>query len=508
MHNILLVISMLLLASPSAAAGTPQAVTESGRVAGIASDGIESFRGIPYAAPPVETLRWRPPVEPSPWQGIRDAARFGPACPQPRIPAPFGTDEPTSEDCLTLNVWKPADATHAPVMVWIHGGAFAIGSGSQPLYDGSALARRGVVLVTFNYRLGALGFLAHPALTAEQQGAPLGNYGLLDQIAVLRWVQRNIAGFGGDPGSVTIFGESAGGVSVQALMTTAASRGLFHKAIIQSGGGMAVLQRAGNVEAEAELAGERWAASLLPAGASAEALRALTPDQLVAAPFLAFPKIDHVLLERSPGDSFRRGEQAAIPLLVGANSFEGSLPILTDEMAQATLGPAYETILERYAKDAATAEDARAKLRGELFFVQPAAFLARSHAASGAPAWSYHFDVVPSSMRRNVAGTPHGGELAYLFGTPEASGAAWDEFDRCTSDLLSDYWTSFAGSGDPNRGGAPRWEPAASGRLRFSSMTAMETETELDRMMRQAALAAAISLWRDPMPERADRTGP
>ena len=220
---------MALWGGGAQAQDAPVVRIDSGALRGITDQGVASFRNIPYAAPPVGKLRWRPPQAPRAWNKVRDASAFGPICPQNYNPSDNGVGPlPASEDCLTLNVWTPAEVGAArPVMVWIHGGGFVNGSASAPLYDGDALARQGVVVVTLNYRLGWLGFFAHPALSATQPGEPLGNYGLMDQIAALKWVQRNIAAFGGDPGNVTLFGESAGGMSVNKLMISPAARGLF-----------------------------------------------------------------------------------------------------------------------------------------------------------------------------------------------------------------------------------------------------------------------------------------
>jgi para-nitrobenzyl esterase len=220
----------------SAQSSGPVVQTSVGAVQGAALGDLNVYKGLPYAAPPTGWRRWRPPAEASAWKGVRDATKFGPACYQPKGPAGVYTSDvgPMSEDCLTLNVWAPAQVDKAPVLVWIHGGALTTGAGSEPIYDGARLAERGVVVVSINYRLGVLGYLAHPELSKESREGVSGNYGLLDQIAALRWVRANIAAFGGDPSNVTIAGESAGGLSVMYLMAAPQARGLFHKAITQS----------------------------------------------------------------------------------------------------------------------------------------------------------------------------------------------------------------------------------------------------------------------------------
>jgi len=240
--RILSTLAIVLMAAVTGGAEPPQAETDTGPVAGVVADGVASFKGIPYAAPPLGERRWRSPQPVEPWKAVLVADQYAHDCMQKPFPsdaAPRGT--PPDEDCLYLNVWAPAErpAAPMPVMVWIHGGGFVNGGSSPDVYDGSHFARRGLLFVSMNYRLGRFGFFAHPALTAESPDGPLGNYGFMDQIAALRWVQRNAAAFGGDPGNVTIFGESAGGGSVNALMISPLAKGLFHKAIVESGGGRA-----------------------------------------------------------------------------------------------------------------------------------------------------------------------------------------------------------------------------------------------------------------------------
>ncbi len=298
---------------------------DSGGLSGVAADDVVSFKGIPFAAPPVGDLRWRPPAPPAPWPGVRAATAYGAVCMQ-KISADNGLGPgPASEDCLTLNVFTPVGKTGPalPVMVWIHGGGLVNGSGTAALYDGSALARQGVVVVTINYRLGRFGFFAHPALTAEQRGAALANYGLMDQIAALKWVRRNIARFGGDPGNVTIFGESAGGLSVNRLMMMRQARGLFHKAIVESGAG----RERGETLARAEQAGAAFAAKLGVTAPDPAKLRAIPADAIVAAGDLDLikgeaPILDGVLLTENPSAAFAAGRVARVPYLIGSNSLE------------------------------------------------------------------------------------------------------------------------------------------------------------------------------------------
>jgi para-nitrobenzyl esterase len=342
-----LLLPLLLAATLGAPAlGAPPTVEiAQGRLTGLTAGGVHQFRGIPYAAPPVGELRWRPPQAPADWRGTRDATRFGAVCPQalrPGYSLEALRDLPMREDCLHLNVWTPdtAPAQPLPVMVWILPGSFMMGDGSMPRYESSALARQGVVAVTFNYRLGMLGQFAHPALRRAQAEEPLGNYHLMDQVAALQWVQDNIAAFGGDPGNVTIFGMSAGGVSVNYHLASPVSAGLFHKAISQSSGIRVGRDRHISEDQPGlpslETEGLAIAGKLGVDGSDTEvleALRSLTMEQL-----LEFqrnntlgiggslnPVIDGRLVTASVGEVFRQGRQAPVPYLTGATSWEGSL---------------------------------------------------------------------------------------------------------------------------------------------------------------------------------------
>lgn len=501
--SFLCIVSCSHLAAKQPKSAAPVVQTRSGSISGYNAGDIDVFRGIPYADAPVGNRRWAVPQVPPRWKGTRTAIEFGPSCPQPQLPAPFGVDGPKSEDCLYLNIWKPsAPGRHKrPVLIWIHGGAFLIGSGSQPLYDGSMLAQRGVIVVTINYRLGALGFLTHRAL--QKQGTPSANFGLLDQIAALRWVKRNISAFGGDSGNITIAGESAGGVSVQALMASPVSRGLFDKAIIQSGGGLAAFADARSEPVLA--AGDAWAKSIGVSNATAESLRALPVEKVLSAPFIAFPSVDGSLLDRNPAETFARGEEAKVPLLIGANSWEGSLRILDDVMARGLLGHDYDALLQSYITlglDAATARD---RLRGDLFFVQPAQFLAERHLQTS-PTWLYQFDMVPVSLRDRQPGTAHGGELAYLFGTPAAALVSWDEQDRALSSNMMDYWIRFAVAGDPNAQGARTWQDATGGAyLQFGPTVSMVRPTEHERRVFQTVTKAAESWMKAALTSRPEK---
>ena len=325
---------LLVLAIAGAMAGAaarsaepPRAHVEGGEVVGVESRSAKIFRAIPYAAPPIGPLRWRPPAPAPPWSGARAATAPGAACPQkvsPGVPNLGGYIGPVSEDCLTLDVTAPKEARRAPVMVWVYGGGNVAGATNLPSCDAAGFARDRVVLVAMNYRLGPLGFFAHPALTAEAaKSQPLVSYGLMDQIAALKWVKRNIAAFGGDPANVTLFGESAGGEDVLQLMATPTARGLFNKAIVQSGGGWNPLPDLKTAEAAGvELASK---VGLPGAAATAAQLRALPAEALVAAGGRAGPVVDGRLIRESATVAFVRGDEAAVPLIIGSNSNEASL---------------------------------------------------------------------------------------------------------------------------------------------------------------------------------------
>jgi para-nitrobenzyl esterase len=450
----------LLAWSPALAdAPGPRVTTDDGAVAGVRDGSLEVFKGIPYAAPPTGPLRWAPPAPAAHWSGVRDASQFGAICPQPHGPG-RQFDAPQSEDCLFLNVWSFAAAKQAPVMVWIHGGAFRFGSGSARFYDGSEFARDGVVLVSINYRLGALGFFAHAALTkAAAPGEPLGNYGLMDQIAALQWVKRNIAAFGGDPDKVTVFGESAGGVSVLNLMAAPAARGLFAQAIVESGGGWSSEQAL----AEQEKAGVALAtAAGLGPDATLDQLRALPPEKLFDIPLTlagVSPFIDGRLVRESATKVFAAGRQAHVPLLIGSNSYEASL------MTSFKIAPS--ALLDRLPPAArvlypGSDDVAAAALFTDSVMGAPAHWIA-GRASEAAPAFLYHFSYVPTAQRGTQPGTPHGGEIPFVFGAwPPAFDRLASPDDHAMEQLTHACWVAFAKSGAPACGDRawPHYTPA------------------------------------------------
>jgi len=441
---------------------------ENGLVQGVVTDDVVSFKGLPYAAPPVGARRWRPPAPVADWEGTRDATAYGAICIQPPANGDPGVGPlPMSEDCLTLNVWAPEERDGPlPVMVWIHGGGYNNGSGTATLYDGSALARRGVVVVTINYRLGRLGFFDHPALAADRPAdEPAGNYGVMDQIAALEWVRDNIAALGGDPGNVTIFGESAGGVAVTQLMVAPPARGLFHKAIVQSG-----LGRQRSAELELDRPGRPSARSLGVTFARSAGLGGpVTADQLRALPAEAFLKpmpafysdnliVDGIILTEDVIEAFSAGRQAPVPLMMGTNSAEFWWIRPTDAGAYGRTDDAltdaeHDALLAAY--DGPDGYDAH--VISDLIFNEPVRQLARLHAAAGHPTYLYRFDVVPESNPEPSGGATHASERPYVFQTLSTVGRPLGQRDYEASDAMAGYWTRFAGAGDPNGAGAPAW---------------------------------------------------
>lgn len=432
-----------------------------GALHGVVVGQVASFKGIPFAAPPVGDLRWRPPQPARPWSGVRDAIAYGPMCMQMRAVTP---DVKQSEDCLTLNVWTPAGfkpGAKLPVMVWIHGGSFTGGSGSNAIYDGTHFAERGVVLVTVNYRLGRLGFFAHPALTAEQPGAPLANYGMMDNLAALKWVQANIAAFGGDPANVTAFGESAGGILINDLMASPKAKGLFAKAISESGFG----RIPGLPMAQAEKIGVDYAAGLGVTATGPEAmkaLRALSADQLSKPAGQVTPILDGKILPEGPAVAFAAGRELKVPYIAGGNSWEASLFPNNTPLDRA--GPLKDKLVAAYGSPA-DLKNVQWDLGTEAAVIEPDRLLARLHVRNGQKAWVYYDSYIPASQRATVHGLGHGGELVYVFGNlPDKErviGArtipAATPDDRRISAAMTDYWAAFAKAGDPDSAGGPKW---------------------------------------------------
>lgn len=462
----------LPIAAAAAAPGpiAPSVRLTSGSVAGVRENDVDAFLGLPYAAPPVGVLRWKPPQPVAAWNGVRSAAAPGNDCLQDSAhnPLPPGYSNAESEDCLYLNVWRPHGVhKRLPVMMWIHGGAFIMGSGSLPIYDGRALARQGVIIVTINYRLGRFGTYANPSLSAEQRGGLLANYGMMDQIAALRWIKANAAALGGDPDNVTIFGESAGASSVNFLMTSPLARGLFAKAISESGGSSENLQPLADGPYSAEATGLQWARSKGVPDGDLAALRALPAETVLDAPVRApaFPVRDGRLILHDTTDAFRLGEAAPVPYLVGANDYEQSLmrwlPGAGDKMLT-TLGDSAGPLLAQYQTAGVTREQAIGRLWGEQAMVEPARRRAKQQSAKGLPVWLYRFGYVPEALRHTLPGAGHDNEMQMVFATPSpAARPGWSAADQKMADLVSGYWVSFAKRSNPNMPSAPYWPPFA-----------------------------------------------
>lgn len=440
------------------------AQVDSGSLEGRGEDGVSVFRGIPYAAPPVGGLRWRAPQPVVPWNGSRSAKRFGNACIQdPQLSIANGGDPGrVSEDCLYLNVWAPLKkgVRDRPVLVWIHGGALVFGSGSVPVYDGSALAREGIVVVTINYRMGALGFFAHPSVSGER-GAM--NFGLLDQIAALQWVQRNIAAFGGDPKQVTIAGQSAGAESVLALMASPKAKGLFQRAIAQSPYGVPSHTRAkartvSSAVADAlGLPGTRATAAQLRAVPADKFIAMKTPGTTLAPSFIVGDEV----MPRTILEAFQQGRQASVPLIVGNTDDDGS--VLT------AFGVDPATLVEKlrggkialklfYPEAKHDAQLGREAGRDLVFtaFVRRIAYLQSQRA----PTWRYYFSYLARNQRGSAPGVGHGHEISYVFGTSDSCGCLDKPFvepDRARSKEVQQRWLAFIRGGSPDGDALPSW---------------------------------------------------
>jgi para-nitrobenzyl esterase len=447
---------------------------EGGLLEGTGADGLTVYRGIPFAAPPLGDLRWRPPQPAASWTGVRSADRFAPDCvPSMGEPSPGGA----SEDCLYLNVWTPArtPADRLPVLVWIYGGGFNAGSTSVPVHDGAKLARRGVVLVSVSYRVGILGFLAHPELSAESPHHVSGNYGLLDMIAGLQWIQRNIAALGGDPKRVTIFGESAGGIAVSMLCASPLAQGLFHGAISQSGGSFGPVSKSPSpgenmrALADAEASGVEMAKAA--SAASLRELRALSADKVVEAGRrqrgMAWPIVDGWVI---PDDQYRLYEAGRFndtPILVGYNSDEGLsfTRVRTSDEYVAGVRARYDTFADRLLAAYPVAADRIPKTARDL--ARDSAFgwhtwsWARLQSSRGkGKAFLYYFDQHPDHAPGSPEadhGAPHGVDVPYVFENLDAQNPPASAGDRRISDAMAAYWTNFAKRGDPNGDGTPAW---------------------------------------------------
>ena len=495
-----LVIEMVVGASALSQSSPPVVTIDSGQLQGVVDDGVVSFKGIPFAAPPLGDLRWRPPQPVSKWTGVRHASEFGADCMQGRFgppPSPTGgapAPPAPSEDCLYLNVWRPAEqaARNLPVMVWIYGGGFTGGSSASPNTSGVGFAKQGVVLVAMNYRVGRFGFFAFPALSSEHPGDTKGNYAYMDEIAALQWVKRNIVAFGGNPNNVTIFGFSAGGVSVHSMLASPMAKGLFQKAIVESGGSRdSVLtarpMRADNVDSNypvsAETIGITFAKSMGIDGTDQAALaklRALSADEVLRGapaqpgsggqPIETTPILDGKLITETAETAYKARHQPQVPLMLGSNS--------ADTAGNRVRASTKDELFARYGQWSAEAKAAYdpdgstdlatllAWANDDFGQAEPARFAADAFAANGSPVYLYRFSYVQSSMRQLLrAGAPHGGEIAYVFGTLSGGrGGAPTPEDLAVSRIAQGYWVNFARTGDPNGAGLPTWPRHVAGK--------------------------------------------
>ena len=524
-----LLITALPLSGAYAQSPLLTARTDSGALHGAMDDGVGSFKGIPFAAPPVGDLRWRPPQSAAPWTGTRQATQYGSDCmqlPFPSDAAPLGT--PPAEDCLYLNVWTPAHSAKQklPVMVWIYGGGFVNGGSSPAVYDGAKFAADGIVFVSFNYRLGRFGFFAFPALSQEGAGHPLGNYAYMDQIAALQWVQRNIRAFGGDPSNVTIFGESAGGGSVLTLLTSPLTNGLFEKAIVESGGGRDSLlgdrfldkpSATGNPSEES--LGVAFAKKNGIDGTDAAALaalRALPADKVVdglnmasmgrAAATYGGPIIDGSIVVESPGKALLAGHFKRVPLMIGANS--------------ADIGfPRWHTLADTWAAFGADAAAAQAAwdpdktgnvmrvtwtIGAEMMMIEPARFVASTIAAAGLPSYEYRFSYVAESIRSKTPGAFHATEIPFVFDTVRAKyGADLTTADETAAQQTHAYWANFVKTGDPNGGSLPKWPAYKASSDQLMNITNDGPVAQADPLKTQLDLVEKLATQPAPDPKPA-----
>jgi para-nitrobenzyl esterase len=471
--------------------GGPQIHTISGIVRGTTDSGVDIFKGIPYAAPPVGDYRWRPPQTVKSWEGVRDATEFGSSCAQAGFGRGTGTiSEGSSEDCLYLNVWKPSDAKQGsmlPVMVWIHGGAFVGGSGNT---NGSGFARKGVILVSINYRLGRLGHFAFPALTAEHPDEPKGSYAFMDQIAALKWVQQNVEQFGGDPKNVTIFGFSAGGVSIHSLLTIPSALGLFQKAIGHSSGGRDGVLTGRPINKEnaspyypvsAETIGINFAHKHGIDGTDAAALaklRALKVEEIVdggqesdgqgGPRIYSGPILDGKFVTETAESAYKAGRYAHVPLMIGNNSAEIGGPFVNQSKSKEELFSLFGSLKEeaKAAYDPNGDKDfaeVQTRFNTDKVWAEPARFTADIFAKNGDPSYIFLFSYVPSSMMERMKyGPGHGTDISFAFddlgrggfGPPPPPPSA---LDKSVAAILNSYWVNFAKTGNPNGKDLPQW---------------------------------------------------
>jgi para-nitrobenzyl esterase len=496
--KILGLLGVLLPIAGGHAAPAPVTVA-GGAVQGMIEGGVVHYWGIPFAAPPVGDLRWRPPQPAKPWTGTLLADKFGHDCMQNSpTRAPWPHREPTpAEDCLYLNVWEPATAAPAarlPVLVWIYGGGFQIGSSATSLFDGTHFAQDGVVLVSFNYRLNKFGFFAHPALTKESPDAPLGNYAVLDQIAALKWVRANIAAFGGDPANVTIFGESAGAMSVQYLMTSPLAKGLFDKAISESGFGRFHLQSFAEAEAKGKTAAASWGVT----GDDAAALRALPADKVLGDTTMShngfWPMIDGKIVPEQTIDAFNAGHIAHVPFIVGSNSYEiGLFPTMAAGLSQkfAAEWPKAETLFDGFGRN--DPKILEMQVATDFILTEPTRALARDAVKAGMPTYVYYYAYVNPALRARYPGAPHFFEVPAVFATmPMIEPHPGPETPNVVAAMHS-RWVAFAKTGKPGD-----WPAFAAGKEAWLDVTGEGAAAQQDLLKPRLDFVAALPAARPP----------
>jgi para-nitrobenzyl esterase len=515
--------ALALIASTAFASNPLKIKTDKGKVEGtLTTDGqVRAFKGIPYAAPPVGNLRWQAPQPAAKWHGTLAAHDFGHRCIQTNVSSDMTFRDPgPSEDCLTLNVWTPTSAKPGslPVMVWIYGGGFTAGTTSEGRQDGQFLAHRNVVIVSMNYRLGILGFFAHPELTAESPHHASGNYGLLDQAAALAWVRRNITAFGGDPNNITLFGESAGSFSVSSQMASPLSKGLFAKAIGESGGAFRSNSLGYPTLAKAEQDDAAFALAAFNTSSLSD-LRKLSPDDLIKAaeakttprPPRFGPDVDGYFLPQSVPDIYAAGHQAHIPLLAGWNADEARAQVINNPIqptvasftAQATkdFGDRAQEFLAVYpATTDAQAVQSAGDFASDRFIAYSTWAWLEAHVKTGnAPVYRYRLDLgSPGDKFHSAAiGAFHSDDIEYVFGTLDSrQQATWRPEDRALSDQIQQYWTNFARTGDPNSPGLPTW-PTYAPATNWQVMH-LNTTSEAQPDTQRARYLFLDSVWAKP----------
>ncbi len=469
-RQISLAFASILAGATLAAAALPNEIRiETGLVSGVAGSNSEVrvFKGIPFAAPPLGDLRWRAPQPPAKWKGVRKADEFSPVCMQNRFPGANTSGPAPSEDCLYLNVWTAAKSSseRRPVIVWTYGGGFSSGSGSLAMYNGEALAAKGAVVVTYNYRLGVFGFLAHPELTKESGHHASGNYGMMDMSAVLHWVQRNIAKFGGDPKRVTIDGESAGAILTSVMVGSPEGKGLFQRAIGQSGAWMGINIGHMTPLSQAEEAGEKFAKSM--SASSIAELRAKPADELLknGRGFWGIV-VDGWYVPEDLSVTFQHNRENDVDLLVGSNHDEGTFFVRPGtgnaEQFMATAKRRFGDLADNYLKlypassNEQAGESQLASMRDELGFDMRTWAQVQAHRGKGKAYLYYFTHVPPSAPGRPSRGATHTADLAYMFDN-QPPGVTWSDVDHKLADIMSSYWVNFAATGNPNGKGLPEW---------------------------------------------------